>query len=70
MVRKVETHNTIIQFKKQCAEKQDDDDLGAERWAVDVLPDILKDYSLRDIFNTDETGLYWRAIPNKITVAV
>ena len=53
-----------IQFKKQHGEKQDADDFGAERWAVEVLPGILKDYSPRDIFNADETGLYWRAIPN------
>jgi len=29
-----------------------------------MLPEILKDYSPRDVFNADETGLYWRAIPD------
>jgi len=53
-----------IQFKKQHGEKQDEDDFGAERWAIEVLPGILKDYSPKDIFNADETGLYWRAIPD------
>jgi len=53
-----------IQFKKQHGEKQDADDFGAERWVTEMLPEILKDYSPRDVFNADETGLYWRAIPD------
>jgi DDE superfamily endonuclease/Tc5 transposase DNA-binding domain/CENP-B N-terminal DNA-binding domain len=53
-----------IHFKRQHGEKQDADDFGAERWVVEVLPGILKDYSPRDIFNADETGLYWRALPD------
>jgi len=31
---------------------------------VDVLPTILQDYKPCDVFNADETGLYWRAIPD------
>jgi hypothetical protein len=27
------------------------------------LPDIIKDYDMKDIFNADETGLYFRALP-------
>jgi hypothetical protein len=27
------------------------------------LNDLCKDYSAEDIFNCDETGLFWRAIP-------
>ena len=53
-------------FKKQHGEKQDVDDFSAERWVVDALPDIIKDYEPRDIFNVDETSLYWRAIPDKM----
>ena len=33
------------------------------------LPDITKDYSPNDIFNCDETGLFYRALPDK-TLAV
>uniref|UniRef100_A0A8C4RH87 HTH CENPB-type domain-containing protein n=1 Tax=Erpetoichthys calabaricus TaxID=27687 RepID=A0A8C4RH87_ERPCA len=40
-------------------EKQDADEFGAERWIVEVLPDIIKEYDEHDI----ATGLYWRAIP-------
>jgi len=63
MAGKVE-NTQRIQFKKQHSEKQDADDFGAERWAVEVLPGILKEHSPRDIFNADETGLYWCAIPD------
>ena len=57
------TRNSI-QFKKQHGEKQDADDYGAERWTQEILPGILKEYRPQDIFNADETGLYWRAIPD------
>jgi hypothetical protein len=29
------------------------------------LPSLLRDYNPRDIFNADETGLFFRALPNK-----
>jgi len=53
-----------IKFKKLHGEKQDADDFGAERSVMEVLPGIIKDCDPRNIFNTDETGLYWRAIPD------
>lgn len=52
-----------IKFKQLHGEKQDADDFGAERWVVDVLPNIIKEYDERNIFIADETGLYWRALP-------
>lgn len=30
-----------------------------------VLQEALKKYSADDVFNTDETGLFWRLMPNK-----
>jgi hypothetical protein len=32
------------------------------------LPELTKDYALKDIFNADETGLYYRALPNRSMV--
>ena len=29
------------------------------------IQNILKDYSPNDIFNVDETGLYWKMEPNR-----
>ena len=35
-----------------------------ETWA-ERLPEIVKGYELKDIWNADETGLFWRALPDK-----
>ncbi|XP_041082893.1 tigger transposable element-derived protein 4 [Polyodon spathula] len=53
-----------IRFKKQRGEKQEAGVFTAERRVVELLPDIIKDYNPADIFNADETGLHWRAIPD------
>ena len=29
------------------------------------LIDLIKDYEAQNIFNADETSLFWRALPNK-----
>lgn len=40
----------------------------AEAWKKDKLPSILRKYSPDDIYNADETGLFWKLLANK-TVA-
>jgi hypothetical protein len=35
-----------------------------KNWKTNIMT-ILAGYSLRDIFNCDKTGLFWRALPNK-----
>ncbi|KAK1157956.1 tigger transposable element-derived protein 4-like [Acipenser oxyrinchus oxyrinchus] len=52
-----------IKFKKQQGEKQEAGDVIAERRVVELLPDIIKEYNPADIFNAEETGLDWRAVP-------
>ena len=32
------------------------------------LPELCKDYAPKDIFNADETGLYFRALPTRSMV--
>jgi hypothetical protein len=34
-------------------------------WQMQILRDSLKEYSSNDIFNIDETGLFWQLLPNK-----
>ena len=34
-----------------------------EKWLRD-LPDLIKNYNPKNIFNADETGLYYRLLPN------
>jgi len=36
-----------------------------EEWRHDVLRDLLIQYPPQDIFNVDETGLFWRLLPDK-----
>ncbi|XP_061169979.1 tigger transposable element-derived protein 4-like, partial [Saccostrea echinata] len=44
-------------------EKRCDTD-AADRWITEVLPEIIRDYKAKDIYNADETGIYYRAIPD------
>ena len=39
-----------------------------EAWKTSTLPTLLEDYSPDDIYNADETGLFWRMQPNKSLV--
>ena len=53
-----------IKYKKQHGEKSDADTTAADTWSTTVLPDLLETYAPRDIYNTDETGIYFRALPD------
>lgn len=54
--------NNIV-FRKLHGEKQNADFDAANYWKTNILPDLLKDYDPHQIFNTDETGLFYRALP-------
>ena len=34
-------------------------------WTSRQLPDLLDKFSPDDIFNADETGLFWKCLPDK-----
>ena len=36
-----------------------------EEWMETVLLPVLRRYDPCDVFNADETGLYWRLLPDK-----
>ena len=36
-----------------------------ENYKKNILPNLLKDYEPRNIFNADETALFYKALPNK-----
>lgn len=55
-------HN--ISFKSICGEAAAVDLSVVADWKKKLLT-IMKEYSPRDIFNADETGLFFRALPNK-----
>lgn len=52
-----------IVYKKTCGEKKDADFVGAEDWLQYEWPKILAEYSPSCVYNADETGLYYRALP-------
>jgi len=52
-------------FKQVCGESAADNVEEVDSWKMNVLPQLVKDYSNRDIYNTDEFGLFYRLTPNK-----
>lgn len=52
-------------YKRQYGEKLSADGTGASTWIEDSLPSILESFHKDDIFNADETGLYFRAYPDR-----
>ena len=54
-----------ISWKKEEGEKQDADYKSAEDWITFVLPDLLGQFNALDIFNADETALYYRGFPDR-----
>ena len=52
-----------IHKKKQHSEAALADMEGAEDHMVE-LQEIVKPYPLKDVYNIDETGLFWKAIPD------
>ncbi|XP_008184662.1 tigger transposable element-derived protein 6-like [Acyrthosiphon pisum] len=55
-------HN--ISFKSICGEASAVDRIAVDDWKK-KLPNIIDKYEKRDIFNADETGLFFRVLPNK-----
>jgi hypothetical protein len=53
-----------ISYKKCHGEKNDADTTAAHTWSSTVLPDLLESYEPCDIYNADETGIYYRALPD------
>ena len=46
-------------------ESKDVNQYDVKEWHSSVLPRILKEYQPKDIFNADETGLFYKLLPNK-----
>lgn len=55
---------TNIKVGKIHGESKDNDEVAAENFKNSVLPKLLEEYSPDCIFNADESGLYYKALPN------
>ena len=56
-------HN--ISYKVISGERGAVDEEKTDAWIEDVLKPTLSKYDSKDIFNADETGLFWRLLPDK-----
>ncbi|GBM23291.1 Tigger transposable element-derived protein 6 [Araneus ventricosus] len=54
-----------IMAKVIADESKDVDDNDSENWITETLSKILKDYKPEDIFNADETALFFQCLPQK-----
>ena len=53
-----------IVYKNVCGESADVSEESVQQWK-DKLGSLLKDYDAKDVFNVDETGLFFRLLPEK-----
>ena len=56
-------HN--IKFRSVCGENAAVDQEVCDDWKQRKLLPVLRRYDPSDVFNADETGLYWRLLPDK-----
>ncbi|GBN10324.1 Tigger transposable element-derived protein 6 [Araneus ventricosus] len=54
-----------IMAKVISGESKDVDDNASENWITETLNKILKDYKPENIFNADETALFFQCLPQK-----
>lgn len=58
-------HRNGLSFKREHGEKQSTDFAAAESFQSDRLPQLLSEYSPDDIYNADETGLFFKGFPDR-----
>lgn len=54
-----------LSFKKMCGEAAAVDMRPVEEWKNGLLKDVLQRYNPCDVFNLDETGLFFQLVPDK-----
>lgn len=54
-----------IKFRTEQGEAAAVDQEVVQNWQQTVLKQASEKYSANDVFNADETGLFWRLMPNK-----
>ncbi|XP_062538252.1 tigger transposable element-derived protein 4-like [Armigeres subalbatus] len=54
-----------ISFKKICGESAAVDSIMAENYMTNILPGLIKEYEPMDIYNADETGFFYKCLPDK-----
>lgn len=57
-----------ISFRAICGESESVSEEEVSDWTSTVLPSLIKGYELKDIFNADEFGLFFKLLPDKSLV--
>ena len=63
LTRFKERHGIV--FKNVCGESASVSRNVVDQWLSDVFPNLVEGYAPDNIFNADETGLFWRLLPDK-----
>ncbi|CAE1278432.1 Tigger transposable element-derived protein 4 [Acanthosepion pharaonis] len=53
-----------ISFKKLHGESTSADHGSANEWVTNVLPQLFRGYDPKDVWNCDETGIFYKAMPS------
>ena len=53
-----------IRYRKGHGEKNSANTEAAQRWMENRMPEIMQEFSEDQIYNADETGLFFRAMPD------
>ena len=64
MVARFKSRHDIV-FCKVAEEEVSMSEEMLHNWTSRQLPDLLEKFSPDDIFNADETGLFWKCLPDK-----
>lgn len=54
-----------IIFRAVCGDSASANREGAQQWAENILPLLLNEYSEDDIYNADESALFYECLPNR-----
>ncbi|XP_003739977.1 tigger transposable element-derived protein 4-like, partial [Galendromus occidentalis] len=52
-------------FRDVCGEGASVNESMVTKWSIEKLPTLLAPFAPRNVFNADETGLFYRLLPNK-----
>ena len=63
LTRFKERHGIV--FKNVCGESASVSRNVMDQWLSEVFPNLVEGYTPDNIFNADETGLFWRLLPDK-----
>lgn len=53
-----------VSFHRMHGEKGAADQTGADNWIKNTMPSLLDEHNACDIYNADESGLFYKALPN------